>query len=320
MKTPSGTTARGAIAGFLGATTLAVWFLIIDAIRHEPFHTPTLVASALLNLDAAQPSTLLIALYTVFHFAAFIAVGIVVTWLLEKATIPPVFLLGFVLGFLLFDLIFYAGVIMTGTNVVRQLGWPTVLTGNILAGLAMMRYLYWVSPGERENLRDVLRAHRTIREGLIAGVVGAFAVMVWFLVIDLVNSRALFTPGALGSALFFGARGVSEVQITPETVLGYTGLHVAAFVLVGLLASALVEGARREPHLLLGMVLLFVVLEVLFLGLVAIAAAWLLDAIRWWMIVVANLVAAIAMGGFLLYEHPEVRENLSHDLEEELAS
>jgi hypothetical protein len=38
------------------------------------------------------------------------------------------------------------------------------------------------------------------------------------------------------------------------------------------------------------------------------------------MIVAGNLVASLVMGGFLLYEHPEVRQNLTHDLEEELVS
>jgi hypothetical protein len=47
-------------------------------------------------------------------------------------------------------------------------------------------------------------------------------------------------------------------------------------------------------------------------------ATWLLDAMDWWTIVVGNLVAALVMGGYLLYEHPELRENLTHELEEEM--
>jgi hypothetical protein len=112
---------------------------------------------------------------------------------------------------------------------------------------------------------------------------------------------------------------MAEVQVTPETVLAYTGVHLASFMLIGLIAAALVEGARREPHVLLAVVLLFVTLEVMFIGLLAIVAEWLLDGIHWWMIIAANLVAAFVMGGYLLWRHPEVRENLSHDLEEELA-
>jgi hypothetical protein len=261
----------------------------------------------------------MLALYTVLHFAAFVVVGIAVTWLLDKATIPPLLLLGLVLGFLLFDLIFYAGVIMAGTNVVRELGWPAVLAGNLIAGLSLVGYLSLSAEGEHPSVADILGDHRTIREGLMAGFVGAVAVMIWFLISDVLNERALFTPGALGSALFLGARGVVEVQVTGETVLAYTGVHVVSFLLVGLLASALVEGARREPHVLLAMVLLFVTLEVMFIGLLAIVAEWLLDAIRWWLIIAANLVAAFAMGGYLLWRHPEVRENLSYDVEEKLA-
>jgi hypothetical protein len=89
-------------------------------------------------------------------------------------------------------------------------------------------------------------------------------------------------------------------------------------MVVGLIASAMVEAARREPPVLLGMVLFFVTLEVLFIGLLAIVATWLLDSIQWWMVVVGNLIAAAVMGGYLLHAHPELRENLAHDLEEEL--
>lgn len=320
MMMPSRETLKhGTLAGLIGAAALAVFFLIVDTIQRAPFYTPTFVAGTLLGLDGAQPTGALLAIYTVIHFAAFALVGIGVAWLVERATIPPLMMLGLVLGFLLFDLIFYAGVIVTGTNVVQELGWPAVLAGNLIAGLSLMGYLQLTAPGEHPGIRDILRDHNTIREGLAAGLLGAVAVMVWFLVIDLVNERALFTPGALGSALFFGARGMAEVQITPETVLGYTGVHLFAFMLVGLLASALVEGARREPHVLLASVLLFVTLEVLSVGLLAVVAEWLLDAIHWWMIIAANLIAAVGMGGYLLYRHPEVRENLSHDLEEELA-
>ena len=312
------TVTRGAIAGLVGAFALAIWFLIIDAVTHEPFHTPLFVARTLLNLSSAQPSFVLLSIYTLFHFLVFAVVGVVVAWLLEVTNIPAFFPLGVALGFLLFDLIFYAGVIITGSNVIRELGWPAVMVGNLIAGISLMGYLQFTGPHVPVKLSDVLRDHSTIREGLVAGALGAVAVMLWFLITDVVRGRTFFTPGALGSALFFGARGMSEVQVTPETVLGYTGVHVVAFLLVGLVASALVEGARREPHLLLGMVLMFVTLEVMFLGVLAIVAEWLLDAIRWWMIIVANLIAAAAMGVYLVYTHPELRENLSHNLEEEV--
>ena len=318
MKRPSQTMINGAIAGLVGATILAAWFLIIDLVRASPFATPAFVARTLLGAPDMEPTLTLLAMYTALHFSVFVVVGAVVAWAFERSHLHAYVVLGLVLGFLLFDLIFYAGVLITGVNVVRELGWPQVLAGNLFAGLALVGYLNVTGPDEPVRLRDVLRQHRTIREGLVAGIAGAVAVMAWFLALDLIQSRLMFTPGALGSAIFFGARGELEVVVAVETVLGYTGVHIAAFMLAGLLASALTEAARREPPLLLGLVLFFVTLEVLFIGLIAIMASWLLDALSWWTIVAGNLIAAAVMGGYLLYEHPELREHLTHDLEEEM--
>jgi hypothetical protein len=308
---------RGALAGLVGGATLALWFLGVDLVRAEPFATPTFVAGALLGLERVSTGFGLLALYTAIHFAAFATVGIIVAWVLIRAHIPPLPVLGLVLGFLLFDLIFYAGVVMSGMNVVRTLGWPQVLVGNLIAGVAMIWTIDRIGPEHAATLRDTLRQHRTIREGLVAGLLGAVGVMLWFLLVDVVKGRIFFTPGALGSALFHGARGTAEVQVGVETVLGYSGVHLAAFMLAGIVASGLVEAARRSPPVLLGVVLVFVTLQVLFIGVIAIIAAWLLEALPLWTIILANVVAAISMGAFLLQQHPEIRENLTHELEEE---
>ena len=317
MDRPSQTLKRGVVAGILGGLALAVWFLVIDLIGHQPLRTPAFLAGALLGREQVQFHAGLIALYTLVHFAAFILVGLIVTWLIERTETPPHFLLGLVLGFLLFDLVFYLGVIVTGVNVVRALGWPEVLTGNLVAGITLMGYLHLTGPGTVVSWRQVLRQHRVVREGLIAGLIGACAVALWFLVIDLTRGRVLFTPAALGSAIFLGARNPDEIQVTAAMVLGYTVLHVGAFLVAGFVASALISEAEKDPPMVLGLVLLFVTFEVLFFGLIAIMASWLLGSIRWWTILVANLIAAGAMGLYLWREHPSLQGELKKPLEEE---
>ena len=198
MNRPSRTLTRGVTAGALGGLALAVWFLVIDLVEKQPFRTPSFLASAVLGHEQVQFHAGMIAIYTLIHFAAFIVVGLIVTWLLERTETPPHFLLGFVLGFLLFDLVFYLGVMATGVNVVRALGWPEVLVGNLIAGITLMGYLHYTGPGTVVSWRQVLRQHRVVREGLIAGVIGAVAVAVWYLAIDLTQGRVLFTPAALG--------------------------------------------------------------------------------------------------------------------------
>ena len=157
---------------------------------------------------------------------------------------------------------------------------------------------------------------RLVREGLIAGMIGAAVVALWFLVVDLTTRELLFTPAALGSALFHGARGIEEVRVTALTVVGYTAIHVAAFVAIGMVAALLATKAERNGVFLLAAVLLFVTLETLFLGLSAIVANWLLSALNGWTILGANLVAAVAMGWYLWRAHPGLRGQFSRDHEE----
>ena len=111
--------------------------------------------------------------------------------------------------------------------------------------------------------------HRTLREGVIAGVLGATAVAIWFLILDTVAGRPFHTPLMLGSAMatFFGSPGTGSAI---PLVLGYTLVHYAAFVVVGLIVSAVVNGAEGEPSLLIGFAILFVAFEVAWYGWAAI--------------------------------------------------
>ncbi|CAN5881442.1 hypothetical protein BH23GEM9_BH23GEM9_26220 [soil metagenome] len=312
---------RGAVAGIAGGTALVLWFLIGDIRQGDPFRTPAFLASVI-GFGDVQATALSIALYTLLHFALLILVGIAAAWAAEQIGSGPVLLLGIVLGFLLFDLAFYGSVWITGISVADELGWGRVLLGNIIAGLTIFIALAVMGAINPVNWRQVMAEHYTIREGLLAGLIGATAVAVWFLIVDLISGQVLLTPAALGSAVFLGARGVATVEITALTVLGYTAIHYVAFILVGLLAAAIVAAAEEhEEAILLGGVLLFVTFEALSIGLLTIVASWLVDALAWWNIAIANLIAAVAMGGFLYLRHPDLMRGVrDRNLEEDLAN
>ena len=140
---------RGAIAGAAGATTVVLFFLVYDLVRGTPLRTPALVASAGAGQETVQFSVLPIAILTLIHFALFIAVGIAITWAIGRFYIRPHLVLGAVFGFLLFDLLFYAGTFVTGVNVVREIGWPGALAANMIAGVVMFAYLKSTAPVPR---------------------------------------------------------------------------------------------------------------------------------------------------------------------------
>jgi hypothetical protein len=275
------------------------------------------MASALLGRATIETSPVLIAGYALVHFASFALVGSVVAWLLERSGIRPHLILGAVLGFLLFDIVFYLGVILGGANIMNRLGWPQVLTGNIVAGLIFMAYLRLRGGLTRTTWREKLSTRRVLRETLFSGLIGAAAIALWFFVLDLLRGRPFFTPAALGSVLFLGARSAADVQVTLGPVFGYTILHIAMFLLSGFMAATLLNQAERHPPVLLGIVLLFVTFEVLFFGILVIIANWLLDILESWAVLASNFIAAAAMGVYLLRKHPALRAELNKPLEED---
>lgn len=311
-----GAVREGAVAGLVAAAAVAIFFLLVDLFAGEPLRTPSYLAGRALGLgDGENASAGFVAVYTLFHFGAFLVVGMLVGWLLERMRVPPFTPLGLVVGVLLFDLSFYAALLVRGVDILEYLGWPAFLAGNLIGGLVLMGWLDWRD--ERTiGFGELMRAHTVVREGLIAGLIGAVVVAVWFLIVDVTSREFWFTPAALGSAVFHGARGVGEVEVSALTVAGYTFIHIAAFLLVGLLAAALATHAERHGVILLAGVLLFVTFETLFLGLTAIAASWLLAALNGWTILGANLIAAVAMGWYLWRAHPGLRTQLGRDVEE----
>ena len=73
------------------------------------------------DLDA-QAGVASITLYTIIHYSVFILIGMVAARFFDLLDARPGILVGTVLGFLLFDLIFYAGVIISGSAITAQLG------------------------------------------------------------------------------------------------------------------------------------------------------------------------------------------------------
>jgi hypothetical protein len=323
LRAPTTRVGRGALAGFLAATTLVVWFLVLDLMAGHFGRTPEFLAQQTLRLNTEHFSGLGIAAYTVVHYAFFIVVGIVIAWISEKLEVVPGALLGLVLGFALFELLFYGSLVVTDNrvNVVRELGWPMVLVGNILAGLVLFATLAALDHVEFLGWQHYLEEHRTIKEGLITGLIGAVIVALWFMLIDVIAGRPFFTPAALGSALFLGADSMETVRVTPPIVFGYSLLHLTAFIITGLVAAGIVAAAEETTEVvLLGGVLLFFVFEVFSIGIIAMLWGWLVETLSWWSIAVANVLAALAMGTYLALRHKRLVYDLTHhDLEEEFA-
>lgn len=158
------------------------------------------------------------------------------------------------------------------------------------------------------ELRDQDRADAAVYEqGFVAGAIGAAVVALWFLAVDAVNGRPLFTPNVLGTALFRGiGTSATEIPISFEMVFVFTWVHLLVFLVIGLGASLLLDLAERNRNFGFGIVLLFVVFEFGFVALCTLVAEPVLDALTMPLVLLGNLFAAAAMGAYFWRRHPRL--------------
>jgi len=148
------------------------------------------------------------------------------------------------------------------------------------------------------------------QEGMLAGVIGAAAVAVWFLVLDSLSGRPFWTPTVLGTALFRQGAGLDAAGALPtsfEMVLMFSWIHGMVFAGLGGLAARLLGYVERHPSAGFGVLLLFVIFQFGFIAVATVFAEPVLRALSAWSILVANLLAAAVMAAFLWRRHPALQ-------------
>ena len=155
-----------------------------------------------------------------------------------------------------------------------------------------------------------LDAAQVYQEGMVAGILGALTIALWFLLLDTVAGRPLWTPTVLGTALFRNGAGLGTPETLPvslEMVLMFTWVHGLVFVVLGGIAARLLSHVERHPGSGFGVLLFFVVFQFGFIVAAVVGAAPVLHALTPWSILVANLLAAAIMTAYFRQRHPHLR-------------
>jgi hypothetical protein len=155
--------------------------------------------------------------------------------------------------------------------------------------------------------------HSVLRDGIVAGVLGATSVAIVFFIVDLVAGQPLGTPFLLAQGLL----GLIHIEWTNRmlVVLIYTVFHYAAFIAVGCLAAAIIHWAERVPSVLAGAFLLFVVIELgFYLMTFILGQSPTYGGLSALQVAIGNLIAAAVMGTYLWRTHPALKTGLDHAL------
>jgi len=151
--------------------------------------------------------------------------------------------------------------------------------------------------------RVARRSTHALREGITVGLIGAAIVMLWFFIVDLAAGVPLRTPTLLGAALFDGARYADAVTPTARLVVGYTAVHLAGFVVLGVGVAGLFALAEREKRVLALIFMLGCCLAVIFAAMVYGLSQWVRDAMTPWVFLAGHVLAGAAVVGALVYFH-----------------
>ncbi len=143
----------GGVAGAVGASVIALFFLCIDMVEREALWTPTALGSLLFLgervAEHAAPRPVLVVAYTALHGAAFLAVGLMAAFALVQRREPPTPVGGVALAVLLFgvfEIMILGFFQFASPTLVATFGALRITLANLLASVAMAAFLTWVAP------------------------------------------------------------------------------------------------------------------------------------------------------------------------------
>lgn len=152
----------GLFTGMIGAIVVAVWFLILDLAAGQPLRTPALLGSVLLHGSGSIPDNLIVAplevaAYTAFHFVAFVAVGILFSYLMTLFDRFPIMFFVLLVLFLCLQVGFFFMDAALGAQLLGQLKTWTVIVANFLAAVAMALYQWKKHPNAIRGIEQLWR-------------------------------------------------------------------------------------------------------------------------------------------------------------------
>ncbi len=136
---------EGTVVGLIGATAVVAWFTVVDYLAGHPLFTPYALGSVLqgffgVSTPASIPATIL--MYTIFHYLAFIGVGIIFAAIFHAAHREPGILAGFVILFVALEIICLGLTVMVEeSSALRQIAWYQIGAANLVASTAMGTFL-----------------------------------------------------------------------------------------------------------------------------------------------------------------------------------
>jgi hypothetical protein len=153
---------EGIAAGLIGATAVALWFGILDLFQGNLLATPIMLGTSLGSMFLAgdTPSNAAAFLgYTLFHYGAFVLVGLGFSWVVNGAEKVPSVIIG-LLGLLVVFEVWWIGGTYLLSKGFGELTWLQVFIANVIGAGTMAFYMWRQHPTLATRVDAVLAGAR----------------------------------------------------------------------------------------------------------------------------------------------------------------
>jgi len=138
-----------------------------------------------------------------------------------------------------------------------------------------------------------------VGDGAMAGLYGASAIAVWFLIADTWMREPLFTPSLVGGALQRGLDPAQPGPIDLIAVTSFTAVHCTLFTLFGIAYAWVLARLAHTPDFPLIAISVFVPLELGFVVATRVVVPGVAEALGHGLIATGNALAALSMAFYL---------------------
>ena len=147
-------------------------------------------------------------------------------------------------------------------------------------------------------------------EGTWIGLLGAGVVALWFLARDVAAGHPLRTPSILGQVLLMGKSAPNVDQLDFAGIILYTAAHVFVFLLFGMAIAHLIRWSVKNHFVRYALLQVFLAFELFFCVVLLVFREETRALFPLLSVLIANTLAAVAIGIYLWWHHPELRESM----------
>jgi len=147
-------------------------------------------------------------------------------------------------------------------------------------------------------------------EGTWIGLIGGGVVALWFLARDVAAGHPLRTPSILGQVLLMGKSAPNVDQLDFAGIILYTAAHVFVFLLFGMAIAHLIRWSVKNHFVRYALLQVFLAFELFFCVVLLVFREETRALFPLLSVLIANTLAAVAIGIYLWWHHPELRESM----------